>query len=122
MDKADLKALAAARPETWSPFVVAEISGTMVKVARLHGEFVWHDHAGEDEGFLVLDGALTIRYEDRPDVRLRAGELHVVPRGVRHSPFAEEECLVALIEPAETAHTGDVESPLTRGIDEQRRG
>jgi mannose-6-phosphate isomerase-like protein (cupin superfamily) len=32
----------------------------------------------------------------------------VVPRGVEHRPFTEEECHILLFEPVETAHTGDV--------------
>ena len=38
---------------------------------------------------------------------LRKGEMSVVPRGVEHKPFAEEECLILLVEPAGTANTGD---------------
>ena len=111
---------AAARPETWSPLIVGEVGGTAIKVARLHGQFVWHDHADEDEAFLVLRGALHIEYEDRPAVTLRAGDLHVVPAGVRHNPVADEECLVALIEPMETKHTGDEVTDRTKSLEEQR--
>ena len=111
---------AAARPETWSPLIVGEVSGTAVKVARLHGAFVWHDHAGEDEGFLVLRGRLRIEYEDRPHVTLEAGDFHVVPAGVRHNPVAAEECLIALIEPMATKHTGDEVTPLTKSLAVQR--
>ena len=110
---------AAARPELWSPRIVADVSGTLVKVARIEGDFVWHDHADEDEAFLVLKGTLTIRYEDRDDVTLGPGDLHVVPAGVRHNPRAEGACLIALIEPKATAHTGDVVTTRTRSLAEQ---
>ena len=119
MSVVNLAREAAARPDTWSPRIVAEVSGTLVKVARVAGDFVWHDHAGEDEAFLVLSGTLTLRYEDRDDVTLRAGDLHVVPAGVRHAPRADAECLIALIEPASTAHTGEVISERTRSLAEQ---
>ena len=119
MSVVDLAREAAGRPDLWSPRVVADVSGTLIKVARLDGAFVWHDHAAEDEAFLVLQGTLTIRYEDRADVTLGAGELHVVPAGVRHCPVTHGECLVALIEPASTAHTGDVVSERTRSLKEQ---
>ena len=115
----NLEAEAAARPDTWSPRIVADVSGTLVKVARVEGDFVWHDHAKEDEAFLVLKGELTIRYEDRDDVILGPGDLHVVPAGVRHNPRARGECLIALIEPKATAHTGDVVTPRTRSLAEQ---
>ena len=68
MSVVDLAREAAARPDTWSPRIVADVSGTAVKVARLEGRFVWHDHAGEDEAFLVLRGSLRIEYEDREPV------------------------------------------------------
>jgi hypothetical protein len=45
----------------------------------------------------------------------------VVPKGVRHNPVADEECLVMLIERKSTRHTGDVVTDKTRPIDEQLR-
>lgn len=115
----DLPDAAAALPGHWSPRVVARVNDQYVKVARLLGEFTWHSHDDEDELFQVLKGRLRIQYEDRPDVILEAGSIHVVPRGVRHNPMAEEECWIVLIETVTTRHTGDVETPLTRTIDEQ---
>jgi hypothetical protein len=47
--------------------------------------------------------------------------MHVVPRGTPHNPVADQECWIVLIEPVQTKHTGDVESPLTRTIEEQLR-
>jgi mannose-6-phosphate isomerase-like protein (cupin superfamily) len=109
----------AAVAELWSPRVVAAANGQYVKVAKVKGEFVWHAHADEDEFFLVRKGVLTIRYRDRPDVVLREGDFHVVPKGVEHLPVAAEECWVVLMEPAATRHTGDAVSPITRTIEEQ---
>jgi mannose-6-phosphate isomerase-like protein (cupin superfamily) len=103
----------------WSPRVVATANGQYVKVAKVKGEFVWHCHAEEDEFFLVRKGKLVIRYRDRPDVVLAAGDFHVVPRGVEHMTAAPEECWVVLVEPATTKHTGDSEHELTRSITEQ---
>jgi len=54
----------------------------------------------------VLKGRLTIRLRDR-EVALGPGELFVVPRGIEHQPFAEEETHLLLIEPAGTPNTGD---------------
>jgi mannose-6-phosphate isomerase-like protein (cupin superfamily) len=105
--------------ELWSPRVVAAANGQYVKVAKVRGEFVWHAHADEDEFFLVRRGELTIRYRDRPDVTLREGDLHVVPRGVEHNPFAADECWVVLMEPAQTKHTGETISDMTKSIEEQ---
>lgn len=103
----------------WSPRIVARVNDQYVKVAKLHGSFCWHSHAEEDELFLVLRGRLKIEYEAGRVVDLPAGSLHVVPRGVLHNPVAEEECWIALIETVTTKHTGDVETPLSRSLDEQ---
>lgn len=105
-------------PDLWSPRVIARVADQYVKVARVHGEFVWHDHAGQDELFHVLEGELVIEFEDG-SVTLRPGDVHVVPAGVRHRPVAREECWVMLVEPVETEHTGAERTPLTRSIDEQ---
>lgn len=113
--------VAAGLSEFWSPRVLAEIDDAYVKCARLHGEFTWHAHDHEDELFFVLAGTLRIELAERT-VELREGELFVVPKGVRHKPVAEEECLVLLVERKSTQHTGDEVSPLTRSIAEQLGG
>lgn len=105
--------------EFWSPCVVAAANGQYVKVAKVKGEFVWHAHADEDEFFLVHRGELTIRYRDRPDIVLRAGDFHVVPKGVEHNPCAADECWVVLVEPAQTKHTGETISDMTKSIEQQ---
>ena len=35
--------------EHWSPKVVGELNGQMVKVAKFQGAFVWHRHDAEDD-------------------------------------------------------------------------
>lgn len=98
--------------EHWQPRIVGELNGQHVKIAKLQGEFVWHQHENEDEMFLVIEGTLTIEFRDRV-VTLRAGELCIVPRGVEHKPVAEQEVKVMLFEPASTVNTGNVESERT---------
>ena len=107
--------------ELWSPTVIGRVNDQYVKIARVHGEFVWHAHEGEDELFLVIRGSLRIQLEDG-EVTLGPGELVVVPRGVRHNPVAAEECWVMLIETVTTKHTGDVVTERTRSIEEQVGG
>lgn len=108
--------------EHWSPRAVAEANGQLVKVCKVLGEFPWHHHEMEDEVFLVLRGQLTIRYRDRDDVVLGPGDIHTVPRGVEHAPACEAEAMCLLFEPAQTAHTGNVVSDVTRSVEEQRAG
>lgn len=98
----------------WNPRVVAEFNGQQLRLAKLKGEFVWHSHVNEDELFWVLEGKLTIEFREG-SVVLNPGEIYVVPKGVEHRPVAQHEVKVALIEPASTVNTGEVDSPLTRG-------
>ena len=78
----------------------------------MQGEFVWHQHAAEDELFLVVKGRLTIQLRDR-ELHLEEGELVVIPRGVEHRPIADEEAHILLLEPVSTVNTGDVRSERT---------
>jgi mannose-6-phosphate isomerase-like protein (cupin superfamily) len=68
------------------------------KLVRLRGDFIWHDHRDTDETFIVISGRLRINFPDG-SVDVAAGEMYVVPRGVRHKPFAAEEVKLLLIEP-----------------------
>jgi len=92
--------------EYWSPRTVAAFNGHDVMVVKVNGEFIWHKHDDTDDFFFVLSGRLTIRLRDG-DVVLTSGDLYVVPAGVEHQPFADEETHLLLIEPSETPNTGD---------------
>jgi mannose-6-phosphate isomerase-like protein (cupin superfamily) len=93
--------------EHWSPKIIAQMNDTHIKLAKVQGEFVWHDHPETDEVFLVVKGKLDIHFRDGM-VSLNEGELYVVPKGVEHKPVAYAECHILLIEPAGTVNTGDL--------------
>lgn len=88
--------------------MVGRVNDQYVKVAKLLGQLVWHDHANEDEMFLVVSGTLRIQLPGDAEVVLTPGQFFVVPRGVQHNPIADEEVEIVLIETVTTAHTGDV--------------
>ena len=98
--------------EHWQPKIVGELNESHVKLAKLQGEFVWHQHEHEDELFLVIKGRLLIRLRDR-DLWLGEGELAIIPRGVEHLPVAAEEVHVLLLEPKSTLNIGDAQSERT---------
>ena len=112
MDKVNLAQKFAAIGEHWSPRIVGELNGQHVKLAKLKGEFVWHQHDDEDELFLVVQGTLRMRLRDR-EVVIEQGEFFIVPRGVEHLPVADDEVHVLLFEPAGTLNTGNVENERT---------
>jgi mannose-6-phosphate isomerase-like protein (cupin superfamily) len=106
--------------ELWSPRVVAEVDDAYVKVAKVQGTLAWHSHDAEDEMFMVLKGQLRIEMEAHTVV-LNAGDLYVVPKGVRHNPVADDECHILLIERKSTLHTGSEVTAKTRTLAEQLR-
>ena len=110
--------LAASLKELWSPRVIGEVDDAYIKVAKVKGSLAWHSHDDEDEMFLVLKGRLHIEMEDGA-VELGEGELFIVPKGVRHNPVAEEECLLLLVERKSTQHTGGTVTEKTRSVEEQ---
>ena len=103
----------------WSPKVVGRVNDQYVKVAKVKGQLAWHKHDGEDEMFQIVRGKLTIQFENNREVILNSGEFYIVPKGVMHNPVADEECWIMLVETVTTKHTGDIDTPLTRSIDEQ---
>ena len=112
MNKVNLEDKFSQFDEHWQPKIVGELNGQYVKLAKLKGEFVWHQHESEDEMFMVIKGQLLIKLRDR-DVTLNPGEFFIIPRGVDHIPIAEEEVQVMLFEPKSVINTGDVQDERT---------
>ena len=112
MDKVNLAEKLACFSEHWSPKLVGELNGQLVKLVKFRWPFVWHHHVHEDELFLVVKGRFRMELRDR-HVWLEEGEFLVVPRGVEHRPVAEEEAHVLLFEPASTLNTGNVQNERT---------
>ena len=100
--------------DQWHPHIIADLNDQHVKLARVRGEFIWHNHEAEDELFIVVKGQLHIDFRGDHTATLNPGELLVVPRGVEHRPHATEETWIMLVEPQATRHTGTVEHALTR--------
>jgi mannose-6-phosphate isomerase-like protein (cupin superfamily) len=102
----DLREAARAIAGPWMPADLVRANDTIVRIAKFDGEFPWHEHQ-EDELFLCWEGAFRIDLAERPAVELRAGQLFVVPRGVRHRPVAAKPALALLIERPETLQYGN---------------
>ena len=112
MDKVNLAQKFSLFQEYWSPKIAGELNDSHVKLVKLKGEFVWHQHDTEDELFLVVKGRLLIKLRDR-DIFLEEGEFVIIPRGVEHLPVAEEEAYVLLLEPKTTLNTGNIGNERT---------
>ncbi|MHA1990600.1 MAG: cupin domain-containing protein [Candidatus Hodarchaeales archaeon] len=103
--------------EYWSPKIIANLNDSHVKIAKINGEFVWHTHDEEDELFLVVKGKFIIKLRNK-EIKLKEGDLVVIPKGVEHKPVAEEEAHILLIELKGTINTGEVKDEKTK-IDEE---
>ncbi len=112
MQKVNLKEKFNLFNEYWSPKIAGELNGQHVKLTKLKGEFIWHQHEAEDELFLIVKGRLCLQLRDR-EIWLDEGEFFIVPRGVEHKPVAENEVHVLLFEPASTLNTGDKRNERT---------
>lgn len=112
MDKINIQQKLGLFNDHWSPRIIGELNGQHVKLAKVKGEFVWHDHKDEDELFFIVKGKLKIEFRDKT-VELSEGEMLIIPKGVEHKPVADDEVWLMLFEPAATKHTGEVESELT---------
>jgi mannose-6-phosphate isomerase-like protein (cupin superfamily) len=113
MEKVNLATKLGQFSEQWSPKIVGELNGQLIKLVKVKGEFVWHHHDLEDELFLVLRGRLEMHLRGGV-VTLDEGEFFIVPRGVEHKPVAIEETHILLFEPASTLNTGNVRNERTR--------
>ena len=113
MEKVNLAEKFSEFNEQWSPKIVGELNGQMVKLVKFKGPFVWHHHDQEDELFYVIKGNFEMEFENKT-VTINPGEFIIVPRGIEHRPNAKEECEVMLFEPGTTLNTGNVENERTR--------
>ena len=112
MEKINLAEKFSLFKEQWSPKIVGELNGQMVKLVKFQGPFVWHHHDHEDELFYVVKGSFDMEFENKT-VTLNEGEFIIVHKGVEHRPNAREECEVMLFEPGTTLNTGNVENEKT---------
>ena len=87
------------------------------KLVKIKSEFVKHQHAETDEVVIVIEGNMRIEFETET-IEINSGEMIVVPKGVTHKPFANEECKVMLIEPRCVLNTGDINGDLTAPNDQ----
>ena len=115
-EKINLKEKLSKFSDHWSPKVIAEMNDYQFKLVKIKGDFVWHNHGDTDEFFLVIEGEMKIELKD-DTVILKEGEIFVVPKGVDHKPYAEEECKIMIVEPRGVINTGDAESNLKASND-----
>jgi len=107
--------------EYFSPKIIGEVNDVFVKLAKIKGDKVpWHNHNDEDELFYVIEGNLLFEMEGTEPFMMSEGDMFIVKKGVNHRVSSNEECSIMLIENKTTAHTGGVESVITKSVEDQR--
>jgi mannose-6-phosphate isomerase-like protein (cupin superfamily) len=95
--------------EQWQPKVIATMNDYEFKIAKIEGEFIWHSHKETDETFIVIKGEIEIEFRDGI-VKVKEGEIFVVPAGIEHKPMSKKESQIMLIEPKGIINTGNIDS------------
>ena len=117
MKKINLKEKFTKFSDQWSPKIIAEMNDYQFKLVKVENEFIWHMHEDTDETFFVIEGTIGIEFEDET-IQINEGEMIVVPKGIKHKPYANKEAKIMLVEPAGVVNTGDKEDKLTAPNDE----
>jgi mannose-6-phosphate isomerase-like protein (cupin superfamily) len=101
----------------WSPKVIAEMNDYQFKLVKIKNDFIWHMHKDTDEVFIVIEGEIVIEFEEET-INLKSGEMLVVPKGIKHRPYANKEACIMLVEPKGVVNTGDRIDELTAPNDD----
>ena len=62
--------------------------------------------------YIVVYCSYNHQFADKT-IELNAGEMYVVPKGVQHKPYSDEECKILLVEPKGVVNTGQASGDLT---------
>ena len=104
----------------FSPKVIGEVDDVYIKIAKIKGnKLPWHNHKNEDELFYIVEGSLLFEVEGQEPFIMNSGDIFIVKKGVNHRVSSIRECKIMLIENKITAHTGEVESEITKTIKQQ---
>jgi mannose-6-phosphate isomerase-like protein (cupin superfamily) len=104
----------------FSPRIIGEVDNVYVKVTKVKGDAVpWHSHDLEDEMFFIVEGTLKMEITGETPFDLGPGDFHIVRKGTQHRVSSVEDCSMILVEGKTAKHTGDVQSEITRSIEDQ---
>jgi len=106
VNKISLNELSRKIDKPWFPIDVAVFNDSVIRMAKVEGEFVWHKHDNSDEVFMVFQGEFTLQTKEK-NFDLKRGECIVVPKGVLHRPKTYSSATVLLFELKETKQYGD---------------
>lgn len=77
---------------------IGRMNGQMLNVVKVADRTLdFHVHEKSDEAFYVLEGNFALEFEDGL-VSLKAGDIIIVPRGMRHRPVCTSLVKILLID------------------------
>lgn len=68
---------------TYDNHAVTSVNDHVVRISTMTQPYHWHCHPNSDETFLVLEGGITIEFE-QGQIQLAAGQMTTVSRGMCH--------------------------------------
>lgn len=111
LEKVNPHAAANAVPE---PFVynrIGELNGNMLNVVQVENRMLdFHVHEDSDELFYVLEGEMKLE-TDEGVMPLKAGEMVIVPHGMRHRPIITKLVKILLMDREGTLNESNSVSP-----------
>ena len=109
----DVPSLVKTVRDRWWNQTLCKVNGSVVRLGVMQGEYHWHEHAGDDEFFFVLEGRFLVDLDPQGDgvtpgrtISLAAREGFVVPRGIRHRTRAPVRSVILMVETANIIPTG----------------
>ena len=84
--------------EHWSPRVIAEMNDYQFKLAKIKGDFIWHDHKDTDEVFIVIEGRMNIEFRDG-EVDLKEGDCMWSPKALSINLLQRMNVKLCLLNP-----------------------
>jgi len=106
MEKISLDELSRKIGKPWSPIDIMLVNDSVIRMAKIEGEFVWHKHDNSDEVFLVFDGEFTLQTKEK-NFNLKKGDCILVPKGVLHCPKTNSSATVLVFELKDTKQYGN---------------
>jgi mannose-6-phosphate isomerase-like protein (cupin superfamily) len=94
-EKAKLAEVASRLQKPFEHLIVGQVDDYCAYLTRIEGAYLFHQHP-KDEMYLVLQGALTIEYEDGATVTLAEGESIVVRAKEKHRSRSDQGALVLM--------------------------
>ncbi len=99
-NKTSIKELSDILKQPYTHLELGQVNDHAVYVLQFKGEYPFHSHT-KDEMYLVMEGAIELRFKNQPTIKLDAHECTVIRAYTTHSPYAEKDAVVLIFKPRE---------------------